>query len=515
MATLRELTDQLRKESARIAAISDPRLQAMELAGLWELWAGILRVECDAIEAAGQAANKAGTLAAWLQQESACLGDGFFMQGIEILRVLRDMATELRVDAGPLGRAIGLIQKAQAGLIRVDSTGTTAERMSEAFSKVGTFFDDDLKNCLLALRAALEAAGPMTLAELKTAFIESIAAYFDAAGNLDSLGWFADRKRAERKTSVIASDAELIATDHLAAADAAATAAREKACRVGPLLAAELKRRALDEKNTVGRMIKLLKPSGNRKTAADLWPDCLTALHEKPTAAEYHKTILQLALGFEGFGNGHKGKPPEAKSRAMDDLCRDTAAVIFGAAGDGHLRSLPGLAALIDFHCAAGPLPEDRAPSYARNGRNLVSDLQGRLMAAYPERFIGKVGDDGTATATALRILADAILPPERAAATVAMAATPAEQGKRKARGPYAKTELTPKQVEATELLGIHQTKTKAARAMGISRTAFDKHHNAAMKKLGRLAARRKPRTEQPPIDNRGQETLSRNRRTD
>ena len=86
---------------------------------------------------------------------------------------------------------------------------------------------------------------------------------------------------------------------------------------------------------------------------------------------------------------------------------------------------------------------------------------------------------------------------------------------KRKSSGRYGKTELTDRQAEAVELLGIHKTKTKAAVAMGKSRATFDKHHNAAMRKLGKLAVKKKPKTEQYVLDHRGQANVSRDHRND
>ncbi len=83
---------------------------------------------------------------------------------------------------------------------------------------------------------------------------------------------------------------------------------------------------------------------------------------------------------------------------------------------------------------------------------------------------------------------------------------------KRKPRGRYAKVELTEKQTEAVEQLGIHKTKTRAAINMGISRATFEKHHQAAMRKLGKRAVNR-PKTGQYPTDQRGQHTISSDRR--
>ena len=78
-------------------------------------------------------------------------------------------------------------------------------------------------------------------------------------------------------------------------------------------------------------------------------------------------------------------------------------------------------------------------------------------------------------------------------------------------RGRYAKVELTARQTEAYEQLALRKTKSGAARAMGISRAAFDKLLNAANRKLGKLAVKHRPRTGQYPLDRRGQANLSHN----
>lgn len=103
----------------------------------------------------------------------------------------------------------------------------------------------------------------------------------------------------------------------------------------------------------------------------------------------------------------------------------------------------------------------------------------------------------------------------EQTATPSVEAAGPIKPVGRKPRGRYAKLELTERQTEAVEQLGIHKTKTKAALAMGISRAAFDKSHAAAMKKLGKLAPKKKPRTEQFAIDRRGQNAVSADHRFD
>lgn len=82
-------------------------------------------------------------------------------------------------------------------------------------------------------------------------------------------------------------------------------------------------------------------------------------------------------------------------------------------------------------------------------------------------------------------------------------------------RGPYAKPEFTELQAEAMQQLGIYKTKSAAARAMGISRGAFDKHYRAACQKLGKLAAKKNPRTEQYHNDHRGQAALTHDHRKD
>jgi predicted DNA-binding protein (UPF0251 family) len=84
---------------------------------------------------------------------------------------------------------------------------------------------------------------------------------------------------------------------------------------------------------------------------------------------------------------------------------------------------------------------------------------------------------------------------------------------KRRRRTPLREARpLTPKEVEALQLLGEHKGNyTAAAKVAGISRTALIKRYKKAIKKLPRSAAvmKKKPTTQPLPLDHRGQVNLS------
>ena len=193
----------------------------------------------------------------------------------------------------------------------------------------------------------------------------------------------------------------------------------------------------------------------------------------------------------------------EAQEAELQDRITRKLAVPFGQLGviDGVTRSIPipvcNAMRLLSQASLAGIFQDGRYGKLADKLEHIdtVRGIVGVL------RYLSQT------TSKNLLVPTSEFAIPRLVAALKALAAGP---GKRKPRGRYAKEGLTAKQTEAVELLGIHKTKTKAAAAMRISRATFDGHHDAAMRKLGKLAVKKRPRTEQHPIDYRGQPNISR-----
>lgn len=211
----------------------------------------------------------------------------------------------------------------------------------------------------------------------------------------------------------------------------------------------------------------------------------MTIENKTTSDAEYRNAMQQLAVEFENLESEY-GANPKNKCVVHNNLCRRNGDIIYKA-------------------FVASNLANSSLENLVRRRRNtqfLLHDLIEALIEIYPERFLGISPDPSKRAATALTVLADGLAGPE-------------QRARAHRRGRYVKLELTQRQVEAHEMLGIHQTKTAAARAMGVSRATFDKHFRAGSQKLGKLATGKKPRTEQLPTDRRGQPNMSFHRRND